>query len=221
MGILDEVNRLKRKVKSTVKREVLGEKETKGQRWNRRRMRMAQEAWRYYNGPMSRSEFMSQYLKSGPARSKDVLKRDVGKWDKKALDAGKKLTVDDICKLLLEQDLRRTPSSEQSFVDTIQRRLPGGLREYGEFKFAGTIHRPDFYINKNIVFEFKIIHSNTELHTGIGQALIYTHEYPTVFLIIYDARQGYDAVELSKHELNWLYSKGVLVVKYPFPESRL
>lgn len=217
MGILEEsfgdLKRLKRKLKSKVVREVLGE--TKGERWNKRRLKRAQEAWAYYNGSQSRNEFMSDYLKGSVARNKKVLRQQVTKWDKQRLQAGKKLNEDEICEILLKHKITRTPTCEATFANTIEKNMPGGIREYGEFKFGGTIHRPDFYVNKDIVFEYKIICSNTELHTALGQALIYTKKYKAVFLIIFDARHGYDAVEISEEELAWLCEKGIYLIKYP------
>lgn len=177
---------------------------------------MAHEAWARYNGPKSRAEFLSEYMRGDTAaRSKKVLKVQVGKWDKKALNAGKRITAEEIAEILIKLNIRRTPSSEQSFADTIERTMPGGIREYGEFKFAGTVHRPDFYVNKDIVFEYKIIYTNTELHTAIGQALIYTSKYKHVFLILFDARHGYDAVNFNGKELQFLFDHEIWLVKYP------
>ena len=213
MGLLNDLEKDLKKEKRKLIRDIQGE--TKGERWNRRRLKMAQEAWSRYSGPMSRNEFMSWYMKKGVARSKKAVKKQASKWDKKALAAGKKLTVEKVMKIMNSLSLRRTPRSEAHFLAWLEKHMPGGLREYGEFEFGGTTHRPDFYINKDIVFELKIVRSNTELHTAIGQALIYSYKYPYVFLLIYDARHGYDAVELIDDELDFLWTKQIVVIQYP------
>jgi hypothetical protein len=217
MGILEDVYRdvkkAKRKIKRKAEREILGE--TKGERWNRRRMRLAQEAWSRYPGPLSHKEFMAEYLKRGKLRSKKQIKQKIGKLDKEAIKQGKKLTVDKLLDIFAEIDLRRVPKSETHFAQNINKYVPGGLHEYGEFFFGNTLHVPDYFVNTKIVFEYKIIRANTELHTALGQALIYSYKYDTVFLIIYDARHGYDEVDFTEDEHGFLLQHNIFIIKYP------
>jgi hypothetical protein len=70
-------------------------------------------------------------------------------------------------------------------------------------------------VNKNIVIEYKVVRTNTELHTAIGQSLIYHYKYPHVFLVLYDARQGYDAVDFTDKELRFLEDHNIYVFKFP------
>lgn len=190
--------------------------ETKGERANRRRMKAANEAWRHYSGPMSRAEFMAKFLKEGAiSRSKKAAVEEVNKITRQKLKAGKNITIDSIFKVLDRIDIRRTPIDETHFGITIEKFLPWGTYEHGEFMFAGTSHRPDFYINKDIVIEYKLVRSNTELHAALGQCLAYSYQYKYVILLLYDARQGYDAVDFSKKELQFLAERDIYVFRFP------
>ena len=60
MDVLSEIKKIKRKVKRRVVTEVYGE--TKGERWNRKRLKLAQEAWSRYSGPLSYQQFMSEWM---------------------------------------------------------------------------------------------------------------------------------------------------------------
>jgi len=210
MGILEDLDR---RIKRAAK-EIEGRGTTKGERQNRRRLIACQEAWRDYSGPMSHREFMSWCLKQKNLRTKKVAKQVVSKFDKECLKIGKTVDVNKLLKIFNKIDIRRTPLDEQHFVDTLLLNVPG-LREYGTFKFAGTFHTPDLYVNKDIVFEVKVVRSNTEFHTALGQALIYHYKYDYVFVVLFDARQGYDAVVMDKKEWEFLLEHNIIVIIFP------
>jgi len=205
--------KLKRKVKHRVVQGLYGT--TKGERYNKRRLKQAHEAWKYYQGSLSFREFMSEFMKSGRVlRNKEAVKHKARRMSVK-MRAGKNITPKKLLKILTKLDVRRTPKSESHFAENINKHIPGGAREHGTFIFAGTEHTPDFWVNKDTVIEYKIIYSNTELHTAIGQALVYRFKYKNVFLVLYDARMGYDAVDIKSKEEKFLLNHDIYIIKYP------